>query len=245
MTTAGKAADVTMLVLSVILGVGSVVMFATLQTVRWVEFGWPDSLALPWDGLLSLAFFLQHSLMVRRSVKARMARHLPSRYLGAVYAIASGVALGAAALLWQRTERWFVAEGPLRWLGTGLAALAAAGFVWGVASLRGFDPLGLRPIRAHRRGRPQRPAELQIRGAYRWVRHPLYLCVLVLFWSSPELSADRLLFDVLWTAWIIGATFLEERDLAAELGAPYLAYQRRVPMLIPWRRPAAGPGLEG
>jgi hypothetical protein len=27
-------------------------------------------------------------------------------------------------------------------------------------------------------------------------------------------------------------------DLVAEMGEPYLAYRRRVPMLIPWRRPA-------
>ncbi len=77
-----------------------------------------------------------------------------------------------------------------------------------------------------------------VRGAYRWVRHPLYLFMLVLIWSSLDLTLDRLLFDALWTAWIVVGTILEERDLVAEMGEAYLAYQRRVPMLVPWRRPA-------
>ena len=195
--------------------------------------------ALGWDGFLSLAFFLQHSVMVRRPVKARIARLIPSRYIGALYAAASGVVLVVVVLFWQRTEGWFTPAGPLRWGGEALSALAVVGFAWGVASLRGFDPLGIRSIRRHRSGRPDRLPELQVRGAYRWVRHPLYLCTLLLIWADPQWSADRLLFKVLWTAWIVVGTILEERDLVADMGPPYLAYRRHVPMLIPWRRPAA------
>jgi hypothetical protein len=56
-----------------------------------------------------------------------------------------------------------------------------------------------------------------------------------LFWTSPEVTADGLLLSLMWTIWIwVGAT-LEERDLIAEFGEAYRAYQRQVPMLIPWR----------
>ncbi len=193
---------------------------------------------LAWDAALCLAFFLQHSLMVRRWAKARMARRIPVRDLGALYAVGSGAVLAAVMLLWQRTAvRLVSVEGPLRWTGWLGVALAVAGFWWGVASLRRFDPFGVGAIRRHRRGRPEREPELVIRGAYRWVRHPLYLFMLVLIWSSLDLTTDRLLFDVLWTAWIVVGTFLEERDLVAELGPAYVAYQQRVPMLLPWRRP--------
>jgi len=74
-----------------------------------------------------------------------------------------------------------------------------------------------------------------VRGPYRWVWHPLYLCVLVLIWASLELTADRLLFNVLWTAWMVVGAILEERDLLADFGEVYRDYQRKVPMLIPWR----------
>jgi protein-S-isoprenylcysteine O-methyltransferase Ste14 len=54
-----------------------------------------------------------------------------------------------------------------------------------------------------------------------------------MIWSCPDLTADRLLFNVLWTAWIITATFLEERDLVELFGEDYRMYQRLIPMLLP------------
>jgi len=47
-------------------------------------------------------------------------------------------------------------------------------------------------------------------------------------------SADRLLFNVLWSAWILAGTLLEERDLSREFGAEYGSYAKNVPMLIPF-----------
>ena len=68
------------------------------------------------------------------------------------------------------------------------------------------------------------------------MRHPLYLAVIVLIWACPDMTADRLLFNVLWTAWIVVGTVLEEVDLIAELGDEYREYRRTVPMLIPWAK---------
>jgi len=71
------------------------------------------------------------------------------------------------------------------------------------------------------------------RGPYRYVRHPLYLFMLLLIWSTPRFSTDQLLFNVLWTAWVIVGTKLEERDLLVDFGQTYRQYQASVPMLIP------------
>jgi protein-S-isoprenylcysteine O-methyltransferase Ste14 len=43
----------------------------------------------------------------------------------------------------------------------------------------------------------------------------------------------------LWSGWMLVGTLLEERDLVADFGDAYRRYQRQVPMLVPWRRPAA------
>ena len=69
------------------------------------------------------------------------------------------------------------------------------------------------------------------------MRHPLYSGVLLVLWANPVLTADRLLFNILWSAWVIGATFQEERDLLHEFGAQYAEYQQHVPMLLPFRSP--------
>ncbi len=237
MKTSTVAADASMFVLSILIGVGSVVMFALLQSVRYLPMAWPDSYALPWDALLSLAFFLQHSVMVRRPIRARLAAVIPERYQGALYSIASGVVLALVVVLWQPSEtRVLVLHGVTRWVAHGLSTFAVAVFVFSALALRrSFDPLGLGPIRAHLRGRADRADDFVVRGPYLWVRHPLYACVLLLFWTTPDVTADQLLLNVLWSLWIWIATMLEERDLVAQFGEAYRDYQRQVPMLIPWR----------
>ncbi len=117
----------------------------------------------------------------------------------------------------------------------GLFVLALAGFVWGERALGLFDALGLDAIRRHLRGEPPRQMPFAVRGPYRWVRHPLYLFALVLIWSYPDPTADRLLFNGLFTGWILVGTILEERDLVETFGEPYRRYQQQVPMIIPYR----------
>ncbi len=237
MNTSTKFADVCVLMLAVVLGAGSIAMFAALQAVRFAPMGWPDGQALAWDALLSLAFFAQHSGMVRRPVRAWIARFIPARYEGAVYAIASGIVLALVVIFWQRSETTvYQLGGGWRRIAQALGAVAAAAFVLSALTLRrSFDPLGLGPIRAHLRGRPYRPGDFVLRGPYRWVRHPLYSCILAMFWTNPDVTGDQLLLNVLWTIWIVVGAVLDERDLVAEFGDAYRDYQRQVPMLIPWR----------
>ncbi len=225
------------IVLTLALGGGSLLLFTF-----FVLFGtpWPINLALSdparllWDSLLCVVFFVQHSGMIRRSAKARMAKRIPAFYQPALYSIASGLALFVLILLWQRTAQFlFHLHGPARWLSAGVALAAIAGFVWGVRALRDFDPFGTRPIIAAIRGAPVPASPFVARGPYRYVRHPLYLFMLVLIWSTPRFTTDQLLFNVLWTCWIIIATRLEERDLRAEFGETYRQYQLSVAMLLP------------
>lgn len=204
-----------------------------------IPLGLGPGAALGWDAALCFAFFAQHSVMVRRTFRDRMGRTVPTHYHPAVYSIASGVILLLLVGLWQRTEViLFSAEGPARWALRGAFGLAAVSFLVSLLALGAFDPFGLRPIRDQGRGRDSPEPPLAVRGPYRFVRHPLYALFIVFAWTSPELSADRLLFNALFTVWLVVGTVLEERDLVAQLGEPYRDYQRRVPMLVPWRVPA-------
>jgi len=62
------------------------------------------------------------------------------------------------------------------------------------------------------------------------------------FMTDNQASAMQ---DVLWTFWIVLGSYLEEKDLVAEFGDKYRAYQKTVPMLLPWRRPIGCPHLKG
>jgi methanethiol S-methyltransferase len=237
MIKSSKPLSVTMFVLALGLGLGSVLLFAVLPLGRFRIVGtdWSLGTVLGWDAMLSLFFFLQHSGMVRRPVRARLSRLIDPRYYGAIYGIASGLALAAVVLLWQpSSSSVYSLTGVGRYLAQGSSIAAFAFFVWAARSLRPFDPLGLAPVLAHLRNQPDRPSVFVARGPYRLVRHPLYLAVLVLIWSCPDVTLDRLLFVALWTAWIVLGAHLEEADLRTEHGATYREYCRQVPMLVPW-----------
>lgn len=227
--------------LAIVLGGGSLLLFSVflvLGSFTLLDLELSLTAALTLDGMLCLAFFVQHSGMVRRSFQQRFDAIVSRHYRNAVYAIASGSVLLLLMVLWQRTETVVIAvPEPWRW---GLHAVLLAsllGFIWGVRSLGEFDALGVQPLLARVGSKPPQPMPLAVRGAYRWVRHPLYTSSLLLIWSQPDLTYDRILFNLSWTGWIIIGCYLEERDLRATFGKAYANYQRTVPMLIPWRFP--------
>jgi len=234
--------------LSQVVGGGSLVAlawFLWIGSVQVVDLELAPRTILIWDGVLSAVFFVQHSGMIRRGFRRRISRLVPSHLDGAVYSIVSGSVLAMVLTLWQRSPVEFVSLGaPWRWLARLAFVAAVVGFVTGVRALHGFDGFGLRPIRDRLRGRTRADAPLIVDGPYRWVRHPLYCCVIVMIWSCPDVTADRLLFNLLWTGWIVVGTVLEERDLEADFGERFREYRRRVPMLVPWtlwpRWPAGG-----
>jgi len=111
-------------------------------------------IALAFDALLSTGFFLQHSGMIRRSIRARFAAVIPDCYYSVVYAIASGVVLLLLAVLWQPSRLDVLSlNAPLRWLVRGAFFAAMAGMIWAFGSLRFFDPIGSAPLLAHLRAR--------------------------------------------------------------------------------------------
>jgi methanethiol S-methyltransferase len=228
--------DYTMILLSVLWGIGSIVLLVLGGSSGFTHFGWVERDILIWDVFLSLFFFVQHSGMVRAVFRQRLSSVIPLRYQGAVYSIASGIALTVVVICWQRSQiSLVILEGIPRMIAMACSWVAILLFAVSAYSLRTFDPLGIGPIRAHLRNVDYQPAPFVVRGPYRWVRHPLYSCILVMFWTNPDLTLDRLLFNTLWTGWIWLGAFLEERDLTQEFGAAYQEYQKRVPMLIPWR----------
>lgn len=199
--------------------------------------------ALAWDLGLSLVFFVQHSGMIRIGFRKRLERMVDPVWHGAIYAVSSGLVLIVLVILWQPTSAVVarLAE-PWRWL----AWMAMAGVIVAlgltVRGLRGFDAFGVAPLRRRLREREERPVVIAAAGAYAWVRHPLYLLVLILIWLHPDLTADRLLLNLTWTVWVVIGTILEERDLVSSFGDEYRRYQQMVPMLVPWRRPVRGAG---
>ena len=194
--------------------------------------------ALLVDAFLSTLFFLQHSILVRLGVRHRLAKFIPEEYYGAFYGFTSGVCLLLVVMFWQKSPTLMAnADGFIFWLLRALFCLCLAGFFWGNKSLGSFDMLGVKRLMRYIGNRPAKPQQIMAKGPYRWVRHPLYLFLIVIIWSCPVLTLDRLIFNILWTLWIVIGTYLEDRDLHREFGSEYQGYGSRVPMLVPYKIP--------
>ncbi|MGQ4660973.1 methanethiol S-methyltransferase [Lysobacter sp. F6437] len=195
--------------------------------------------------LLSL-FAVQHSGMARPAFKRWWTRIVPASLERSTFVLAANVVL--VLLYWQWRPMpmpvWDVEVEAARWLLYGLAAL---GWVMVLAStflIDHFDLFGLRQSWRAALGRGPRPsAPFVTRALYRIVRHPIMFGFLIAFWATPTMTLGHLLFAGVTTGYILVAVkYLEERDLVAQFGDTYRDYQRRVPMLLPWRRPSRKTG---
>lgn len=220
------------------LGPGSLLCFFGFLLVgplHLIDLGLSERGLLAFNALMSLVFFAQHSGMVRTRYRRWLGRRVREPYHAALYSILSGLILIGLVLLWQESGVVVARlEGLTRWAPRVLCLLAIAGFVWTTQSLGKFDGFGRLQLFYLLRGKePPPPLPLSIQGPYRWVRHPMYFFCLMAIWSSPDLTADRLLLNVMWTIWLVMGSVLEERDLFAEYGEGYAEYRRKVPMLFP------------
>jgi protein-S-isoprenylcysteine O-methyltransferase Ste14 len=222
-----------------VLGQISAIMFAVFLfmgsfTIIDLRLGVRNALLM--DAFLSIMFFLQHSIMVRRGFKEWLGKNMPDIYHNAFYGITSAIVLLLVLVFWQKSPTVIArADGIIFWLLRVLFFLCLAGFFWGSKSLGSFDALGVKPLMRYISNRQGKAQQIVAKGPYRWVRHPLYLFLIVIIWSCPVLTPDRLVFNIMWTVWIVIATYLEDRDLHREFGSQYIEYSLRVPMLIPYK----------
>jgi protein-S-isoprenylcysteine O-methyltransferase Ste14 len=227
-----------------------VLVYAAFFAVFCYLFGFATNLLVPksidapeadgrfpvWLGPALLVLFgVQHAIMARPRFKSWIAPLVPQTLERSTFVLVATGLLAAAMFVWQPlpTPIWEL-ESPF--LRGAFLALAAAGFALVLVSsflIDHFDLFGLRQVTLHLLGRPYTQRPFVARALYRHVRHPLMLGFLVWMWSTPTLTLGHLLFAGLLSAYMAVGLRLEERDLVAQHGEAYRAYQRSTPMLIP------------
>jgi len=183
-------------------------------------------------------FAAQHSVMARKGFKEWWRRFVPRPIERSTYVLFSGAAL--AFLYWQ----WRPLPEPVWTVRAPLAVLglhAVFWLAWGMlllstCLLSHFELFGLRQVFAHLMRKELPAARFHAPLLYRYVRHPIYLSLLLAFWSTPTMTVGHLLFALATTGYILIAIQLEERDLIALFGNQYRRYRREVAMLVPWPR---------
>jgi protein-S-isoprenylcysteine O-methyltransferase Ste14 len=225
---------------SVILGGGSMALFVPFLYSGGfgiIVFDIGNGIKLVLNSLLCVQFFIQHSAMVRPKFRSALKEWIPVPYHGAIYATLSGISLIILMAFWQKSDLLvYTLHGAPRILVRSLFLGLGIPFYYCLKALDTFDALGISNLsRPDKDTAPIPPQSLAVRGPYRWVRHPIYLISIIAIWACPHVGADRILFNVLWTVWIVVGARLEEKDLVERFGKAYVDYQKRVPMIVPVR----------
>jgi len=179
-------------------------------------------------------FALQHSVMARQWFKSAWTRIVPTTVERSTYVLFSSLALLLLFWKWQPMGGviWNTGRGAGR---LSLEVLFAAGWLIILIAtflINHFDLFGLRQVWLYLIGRPYTSLVFGTPGPYRYVRHPLYVGWLLVFWSAPVMTSAHLVFAIAATTYILVAIQLEERDLV-QLHPEYAEYRREVPMLVP------------
>jgi protein-S-isoprenylcysteine O-methyltransferase Ste14 len=177
--------------------------------------------AIVTDALLFTIFATHHSVFAREVVKRGVARLVPNRLLRSSYVWIASLLLMSVCGLWQAIGGDVYDVGG--WRAAAHATVQVAGLLLIAGAVRKIDALELAGIREHTRDEP-----LQIRGPYRWVRHPLYLGWLLATFGAAHMTGDRLVFAGISALYLVIAMPIEERALRRSFGESYAVYEQRV-----------------
>jgi protein-S-isoprenylcysteine O-methyltransferase Ste14 len=182
-------------------------------------------------------FAMQHSIMARQWFKRGWTRVIPEPAERSTYVLLSSLLL--LLLFWQWRpiggNVWNVENAAGR---TAIYAVYAVGCLIVLVStflINHFDLFGLRQVFLYLRGKPYSPLGFRTPAFYSFVRHPLYLGWLMVFWATPTMTAAHLVFALATTIYILVAIQFEERDLIRFYGKEYHRYKQETPMLLPLR----------
>ncbi len=196
------------------------------------------------DTLLIGVFAIQHSVMARPGFKRWWTQIVPASVERSTYVLFASFALLLLYWQWQPipTPVWTVdnpvaagAIDAIFWLGW--VVLVASTFL-----LNHFELFGLSQVFVRLFGK--QPSETKFRTPllYRYVRHPIYLGILLAVWATPAMTVGHLLYSLGITAYILVGIQLEEHDLIQQFGERYRRYRRHAAMLVPLPgRKFAGP----
>jgi protein-S-isoprenylcysteine O-methyltransferase Ste14 len=184
-----------------------------------------------WPVLVDLALFggfaLHHSVLARSGAKRWLMRRVPAHLERSLYVWVASLLFVAVCALWRdvpgaayrHAGLWAVPH----WIAVGLGA-------WLIMRSTGvIDPLDLAGIR--QASRAQTPPGFRVVGPYHLVRHPIYLGWLLLVFGVPHMTATRLAFAAISSAYLVVAIPFEERSLIETFGDEYRRYQQ----LVRWR----------
>lgn len=205
----------------------------------------PVALAIAVNVGLIFLFGFFHSLMARERFKRWWTKIIPADAERSTYVMQSALFLSLAMWQWQPMPGtiWSL-QGPFMWVAYGICALGVCLVLLSTFLIDHFELFGLRQIWTANTGRSMPKPKFRTPFLYRFVRHPMQLGVILVFFGTPHMTVGHMLFATSMTAYVMIGLWFEERALVREFGDAYRNYRKHVPMLIPRLTPVSGAALQ-
>lgn len=194
-------------------------------------FSWPS---VTFNTVLFIIFPLQHSILARPKIKEWIQSIVPKLLERSIYVGTSGIAMLIVLLEWRQFEPVFY-RFETAWPFDVVFYLALFAILLALRNLNHNSMFGLTQGYVLLKGSEMPVEELNSTGLYQYVRHPLTSLLIITLWAHESMTAGRLQWNLLFTAYALIGTFFEERDLIRKYGQSYLEYRNRVPAFIPLR----------
>jgi len=180
-----------------------------------------------------------HSLLIARTTTGWLREKLGQiyAYYRLFYVLVSIITL-IPILYWQMTlPRSIIFVGQGCWYipqfllaGYGLTFMAGGFAIYDLRFM-----LGIRQIKEHWQGQPEKQPDFECQGILEYVRHPWYTAGLALLWTFTPVTDVDLIGRIILSIYLVVGAFLEEKKLLLDFGDYYKWYRRTVPMYFPWR----------
>lgn len=182
------------------------------------------------DLLLTLIFAVSHSLLLAPFVRKRLRSVIPNGFYESFFSAMTCSCLLLLFCFWRTSEYsiWHL-EGwtafPIRccFYASWIALLYSIALT-GLGYQNGWTPFYYWLLQ---RSPPKR--DFITKGAYTYLRHPVYLSFMGLIWFTPHMSLDHALLTAVWTGYIFVGSILKDQRMYFFIGKPYREYALRVP----------------
>jgi protein-S-isoprenylcysteine O-methyltransferase Ste14 len=183
-----------------------------------------------YDCGLAICFAVSHSIMLVPKTRKKLSRWIPAAFYDSVFCVVTCLSLLLLFFGWRTSET-------VLWSASGSAeSIVRAGFYvcWAAMiyalSLTGIGyQSGWTPFYSWLRRQPAPRREFKPRGAYKLIRHPVYLSFLGLVWFTPMMSLDHAALTAIWSVYIFYGSLLKDRRLEHFIGGAYKRYESQVP----------------
>lgn len=192
--------------------------------------------------ILSGTFVFYHSALASEKVLEKVKVNAGERYFffRLFYIVSSAVLLG---LIFYIAPDPYIILYDLRYpydiILTVIQVLALAGIIWTFISIDLLDFMGLKQF-LYSLGDEEDPDEeeektpkLWAKGPYKFMRHPLYVFLIIFFFSRSYMDLQVFTFSVCGTIYLIFGARSEEKKLLNKFGNEYKDYMSKVPGFFP------------